>query len=258
MPPDLRFGRRVAAYVAGRPGYPADLPAVLRAHFGLSHDAVVADIGSGTGLLSRVFLADGHPVFGVEPDAAMAAAAVQALGPHAGFVDQRGASEDTGLPERSTDLLVAGQAFHWFDPPRARAEALRILRGRAAVAIIWNERPRLPTDPARSPFLAAYEDLILAHDLGTYRATSARWSKAEPLSVFFGGPPPAPVVLPHVHRVSLDGLVARAGSCSYLPGTDHPGYPDMVADLTRVFEQHQVGGVVDMAYRTQTFAGFLR
>ena len=258
MSPELRFSTRVDAYVAGRPGYPDQLAARVRSHLGLPEGARVADLGSGTGLLSEVFLASGHPVVGVEPDDQMARAAVARLAGARAFVDQRGSAEATGLPDRSVDLLVVGQAFHWFDPRAARAEALRILRDPPRAALIWNERPRHAADPACTPLLAAYEALVVRHDLGTYRATEARWSKVAPMQTFFGGAVDPPLVLHHVHHVTLDALVARASSCSYLPGTGHPGHAALVADLTALFDAHAEGATVPMAYRTQAFCGRLR
>ena len=82
--------------------------------------AVVADVGSGTGLLARVFLGRGHRVYGVEPNAAMRAAAGEDLRGFPAFVSVAGTAEQTTLPDAGVDLVVAGQAFHWFDPAPAR------------------------------------------------------------------------------------------------------------------------------------------
>jgi SAM-dependent methyltransferase len=257
VPPDLRFSGRVHAYVAGRPGYPSELPSLLQARFGLPQPFVVADLGSGTGLLSRVFVAAGHTVMGVEPDAQMAAAASADPVLAERFQDVRGPAENTGLMDSSVDLVAVGQAFHWFEPARARAEARRILRGRGLAALVWNERPRVPTDPNLTPALADYEALVCRWDTGTYRETESRWAKQHPMTVFFGRTPPRPLVLHHIHRVSRDGLVARAASCSYLPGTTHPRFDAMVGELDDLFARHARGGLLDMPYRTMVFAGWL-
>lgn len=72
--PTLRFSNRVADYVRYRPRYPAAVLEVLRAEIGLRPEHTVVDVGSGTGFLTELFLAEGHRVYGVEPNAEMRAA----------------------------------------------------------------------------------------------------------------------------------------------------------------------------------------
>ena len=128
--PTQRFSSRVADYVKYRPSYP---PALL------DHLAV-------TGILT--------PVFGIEPNPDMRAAGEHFLRSFKNFTSLPTSAEATTLPPASIDLLLAGQAFHWFDRTPAKAEFRRILRPPGHTALIWNER-RIDT-----PFLAAYEQLL--------------------------------------------------------------------------------------------------
>src|SRR2546422_6524206 len=95
---------------------------LLATRCGLSPAAVVADIGSGTGILTELLLASGAQVIAVEPNDAMRAAAEARLSAQARFRSVNGTAEATTLPSASIDLLVAGQAFHWFDVDQARSE----------------------------------------------------------------------------------------------------------------------------------------
>ena len=117
-----RFTTRVESYIKYRPGYPAEVLELLRSECGLINEAIVADIGSGTGILSELILKNGNGVFGVEPNEAMRTAAEQLLQGYPGFTSINGSAENTTLPEDSVDLITAGQAFHWFDVPVARRE----------------------------------------------------------------------------------------------------------------------------------------
>ena len=148
--PTERFSDRVADYVRYRPGYPPELLECLQRNCGLRPQWVVADVGSGTGLLAKIFLENGNRVFGIEPNAAMRAAGEEFLRGLDQFTSQEGRAEATGLPARSVDLITAGQAFHWFDRRRARAEFERILKPGGWVALVWNERR------TSTPFLADY------------------------------------------------------------------------------------------------------
>lgn len=134
--PTARFSNRARAYARARPSYPEETLAILRAHHGLvvspaAGPSVVADVGAGTGIFTRLLLDAGARVFAVEPNADMRAEAERALfGPsYAGrFTSVDGRAEATTLEPASVDLVVAAQAFHWFDVEAARLEHARILR----------------------------------------------------------------------------------------------------------------------------------
>ena len=106
----------------------ADPTPVLEAQVGLQPGWTVVDIGVGTGLLSRVFLDAGCRVVGVEPSPQMAEAGRVALADAPGFRMVEGQAEATGLDDEVAELVVAAQAFHWFDPDAAAREWQRILR----------------------------------------------------------------------------------------------------------------------------------
>src|SRR5207253_10210184 len=105
-----RLSRRLEGYVRSRPCYPRAAIELLGTRCGLSPAAVVADIGSGTGILTELLLESGAQVIGVEPNDAMRAAAEARLGARARFRSVKGTAEATTLPPASIDLLVAGQA----------------------------------------------------------------------------------------------------------------------------------------------------
>ncbi len=101
---------------------------MLREECGLTGASVVADVGSGTGILSRLFLKNGNRVFGVEPNREMREAGERLLGGYASFTSVPGTAEATTLRNGSVDLVTAGQAFHWFQAEETRREFARVLR----------------------------------------------------------------------------------------------------------------------------------
>jgi SAM-dependent methyltransferase len=132
-PRALSFGPAAASYDRVRPGYPV---AALRWALG-GHPLRVVDLGAGTGILSRALADLGHEVLAVEPDGAMRAQLSRA-GPH--LTALAGAAERIPLPDGSVDAVVAGQAYHWFDPEPAHAEIARVLRAGGGFAPLWNRR----------------------------------------------------------------------------------------------------------------------
>src|SRR5713101_3536844 len=103
-----RFTGRAAAYSKYRPGYPAEILNILNSEIGFGQDKTVADIGSGTGLLSKLFLQNGNTVFGVEPNDEMRSYAEQNLSGFPTFGSTKGRAETTGLKDTSVDLITVG------------------------------------------------------------------------------------------------------------------------------------------------------
>src|SRR3954470_13160055 len=126
--PTRRFSNRVEDYIKYRPGYPRAVVGLLEDECGLTRESVVADVGSGTGILSELFLSAGVRVYGVEPNREMREAGERLLAAYESFVSVDGRAEETTLADASADFVTAGQAFHWFEPASARREFRRILR----------------------------------------------------------------------------------------------------------------------------------
>lgn len=243
-----RFSDRVRNYVLYRPGYPPAVLDVLREETGLAPEHVVADVGSGTGISARLFLDAGNRVHAVEPNAAMRAAAVAALGAHPRFRSVDGAAEATTLPDASVDYVVAAQAYHWFDPPAVRREWLRILRPGGWMVLLWNARR---TDT--TPFLRAFEALLREH--GTdYAAVSHDKVTPERIAMALG-PDVRRRDVPNEQVFDLEGLKGRVLSSSYVPNEGQPGYGPMMEALERLFRAHAVDGRVRFEYDTQVFWG---
>ncbi len=249
--PTQRFSNRVEDYVRYRPRYPAEVIRSLEQCCGLAPGWAVADVGSGTGILSEMFLRLGCRVFGVEPNAEMRDAGERLLGHCAGFASVDGRAEATTLADASVELVAAGQAFHWFDRPRARAEFARILKPGGWVALVWNKRRKTGT-----PLAVAYETILLDYGVD-YRAVDHDNVTDDVIAEFFR---PAPVEMRSFenHRTLDHGaLEGYLRSASYAPPPGHPAHVPMLAALRAVFDELEVGGTVVLEYDTVLYFGRL-
>ena len=246
--PEARFSDRVENYVRYRPGYPPEILDLLRREAGLTSASVIADIGSGTGISTKMLLHAGCIVHGVEPNLEMRQAAERLLGGWPAFRSVNGTAQATGLADRSVDLIVAAQAFHWFNTPETRAEFTRILKPGGHIALIWNERR---TDA--TPFLRDYEQLLVrfATDYVTVRHENI---DSAALERFFNGPY-AQHRFPHEQRFDFPALQGRLLSSSYAPPPGHPQHEPMIAELRRLFDLHQTAGEVCFKYDTRMYIG---
>jgi len=120
------FGVDPARYDRTRADYPG---AVVERVAGRE----LLDVGCGTGIVARQFLAAGRTVLGVEPDPRMA-----------GFARGTGVEVEVATFEewdpagRTFDAVVSGTAWHWVDPVAGAAKAARVLRPGGVLAPFGN------------------------------------------------------------------------------------------------------------------------
>ena len=241
-----RFSDRVENYVKYRPDYPPEVLELFEAEMELMDETVVADVGSGTGISSRLFLENGNTVYGVEPNAGMREAAERYLARFDNFRSVEGTAEKTNLPERSVDIVIAAQAFHWFDPAETRAEFKRILKPGGYIALMWNERQIDST-----PFLVEYEQLLLKY-ANDY--TKVRHDKVSDLELLeFFGQRFERAVFPNAQVLDFEGIKGRAASASYMPVPGEERFGEMTEELGSLFAKHAESGRITVFYDTKVF-----
>jgi SAM-dependent methyltransferase len=244
MYPDAtaRFGVRACDYARFRPGYPSEIIAEILRGFA---SPLVADLGAGTGISSRLLADAGAHVYAVEPNEAMRS---QIVG------DERveavaARAEATTLPDACVDVVSAFQAYHWFDVPKVMREALRIARVPARFAAVWNQRD------LDDPFSAAYERAIAPYD--TSRGAldrdrragrvlqdlkGAGWRTARTLSV------------KHRHILDWRALIGFSRSASYLP-REGPAADALTRDLLALYRRWSPEGPIGFLWVTTAYFG---
>ncbi|MDK9700522.1 MAG: class I SAM-dependent methyltransferase [bacterium] len=260
LPPTERFSSRVDNYLKYRPHYPSEMIPRLQIEINLTAQWVIADIGVGTGFSAELLLANRNKVIGVEPNDAMRNASVAYLAEYRQlYVPVKGTAEATTLPTNSVDMILAGQAFHWFDLEKTKTEWQRILKPSGWIALVWNERRG-----AGTPFLEAYERLLhnfapeyqnVDHrhiDEGTLREffqlseSQPSNNKAAPYRYF---------QLPYRQTLNWDGLVGRILSSSYVPLPGDPLLEPLLKQLAIDFSDHSDNGEIELQYDTKVYLG---
>lgn len=250
LDPTRRFSSRVEDYLKYRPTYPSTIIPLLESECGLTPESVIADLGSGTGLLTELFLKNGNQVFGVEPNPEMRAAGEKVLAQYPKFSSIDATAEATALPDTSVDFVVAGQAFHWFNREAARHEFARILRPGGWVVLIWNGY-RVES----SPLMTAYQDLVVRY--GTDYSEVRREVLGCDVEPFYAPGVCQCARFEFQQTFDYEGLKGRLLSASYAPEPDHHSYQAMLCDLRNVFEANQKEGSVVFAYETELYYGQL-
>lgn len=241
-----RFTYRVENYIKYRPTYPPEIFEYLKSEGILRSDSVIADIGSGTGISAELFLKNGNVVYGIEPNDAMREAAEKLPTAYINFKSINATAEETTLPQKSIDLIVCAQAFHWFDIPKVKVEFKRILKPLGRICLMWNERIL-----DGNPFLVAYEKLLLKY--GTdYKNVRHENIDEKKLNEFFENSY-TKKTFPNKQIFDLAGITGRLLSSSYTPQYDSPLYEPMLAELNEIFEKNQVKGNIEFLYDTNIY-----
>ncbi len=234
-----RFSSRAGDYAKYRPTYPPEAIDAVLAGLGEASGLVCADVGAGTGISARLMADRGCRVIAVEPNEAMRIEAV----PHELVEFRAGDAERTGLAEASVDVVLAAQAYHWFEEDAALREFARVLRAGGRLAVMWNipdERDeggveyrrimlRYATEPPTSPW----------NNFCTPRLEGdARFSNARVVETRWG------------QAMDAAALMGRAMSSSYAP-TGGRAREQMESDLMHLYSRLERDGVFTLAYVTR-------
>jgi SAM-dependent methyltransferase len=243
--PTGRFSGLADVYARCRPGYPDDALERIQSVCGVG--GVLADVGCGTGIASRLMAARGVRVFGIEPNDEMRRRAEETPAPEGAVPIEyhKGTAEATGLPDGSVTAVLAAQAFHWFDAAAALREFHRILRPHGWVSLLWNERDE------RDAFTAAYGAVLRtgpdAAAVEGRRGVAGVALLESPLfengvlGTFYGG-----------QELDEEGVLGRAFSASYAP--KEPAAVEAFGQALRsAFAAYQREGKVTLCYETSLY-----
>lgn len=244
-----RFTSRVDSYLKYRPSYPKEAIDHLYDVVGLRANSNIADIGSGTGSISKLLLERGSDVIAVEPNQAMREAAEQTLKSSPKFQSMAGSAESTGLPDQAVEFIVCAQAFHWFDRSAAQTEFRRILQPGGKVILIWNSRLTHGTS-----FREEYNQLL--HTYGTdYEKVNHKNISQTMLLSFFKEGSMHEARFRMSQEFDFEGLKGRLLSSSYSPVPGHANYDPMMTELRNLFDKNNQDGLVEFDYETEIFWG---
>lgn len=246
-----RFTGRVNAYRRYRSRYPREVLGLLREYCGLTPRSVIADIGSGTGMLAEVFLENGNEVFAIEPNSAMRSACKELEASHSSLCCIEGTAEATTLPARSVDFVTAGRAFHWFKHEDCRSEFMRILRPGG-----WVMFASLGRQKGTEPLLQDFENLLMRYP--DYASIRAQFDMEEACRKFFVNCEIHRAEFPAVQNLSYEELEGQTLSFSMIPLPEDAGFPALRRALQDYFSRHQAGGRVPVPTDCTIYVGQLR
>lgn len=249
--PKQRFSHTVENYVKYRPHYPKKVLDILKEQCGLNKQSVIADIGSGTGIFSKLLLEDGNSVLGVEPNSEMRQAAEHYLSAYDTFTSVNASAEHTTLDDHSIDIITAAQAFHWFDQNKVKQEFSRLLKPNGFLVLLWNLR-----DFNQPGIMQAHEALLQKFGID-YKEVCAEGLSTASIRQFFVPHPVEIVLLPNQQILDWEAFKGRLLSTSYVPKPEDPNFNKMLDAAKIIFDQYQHQGTLTFVYETKVYIGSL-
>ena len=274
-----RFSGRAEAYTKYRSSYPPEAVAVSADYFKLPHGAKIADLGSGTGIVSALILEtlqkQNVKVLGVEPNKDMRDAQEASLKSQiedGTFESVNGSAEATNLPDHSIDLVFVAAAFHWFNPLAFRKECLRIIKSSgnavddasvqgAPIAIIT--RHHRPLSDIRDPKARKLAENMreMAGRSGATHTHEMHDIKFSPASMrtFFGHDEYKTQVYELTRKMDLQQIKGRMKSQSSMPEEGSERWDRLMVDVEECYEKFKdQDGTVELFNDLQLIYGYIR
>lgn len=210
----------------------------------ITKDSCVADIGAGTGILTREFVGKVGQVFAIEPNPEMRAIAIKDLGSFPTCQVIGGRAEATTLQDHAVDLVIAGQSVHWFEPKTARQEFYRILRPRGWLAFCRNYGTDLELGEALKE--------VYLHEGNTYQRMVG---KHNPAIFYYKEGDYLQMEFPFKSHLRWDEFVGALSTASYAPDVDSALYKQFERRSRRVFDDFNDGGYIEVNGKTELYLG---
>ncbi|MDQ4005880.1 MAG: class I SAM-dependent methyltransferase [Actinomycetota bacterium] len=199
------FGTAAEEYARARPDYPGEAVDRLAQELEIGRRCTVLDIGAGTGKLTRQLAELGSWVLAVEPVEAMRRMFSASL---PGVPMVAGVAEALPVRAGQFDAVVCGQAFHWFDGPRALTDIYRVLKPQGRLGLMWNVK-----DDSVG-WVSLLDEILHPYKSRVPQETTGEWRLAFSATDLFGTL--HQLRFQHSQELDADGLMERYASASYI------------------------------------------
>ena len=239
------FSTKAEKYARYRWSYAPESLAAFCQAAGLGAQSSVADLGAGTGILTRPLAGRVGQIYAVDPNPQMLREAQKHLAGLPNCTVLTASAEATGLPAGAVDAVTVAEAAHWFDFPRARDEILRILKPGGWLGLFHNAS----MDPER-------DEAMQALRAPEYGATPRAFTQpGVPWEHFFNGAPCQKLSFPFQLRQQFEGFLGALISTSYMPDEDHPLFSAFERAARAVFERFSRDGWMEVHGVTELLLG---
>jgi ubiquinone/menaquinone biosynthesis C-methylase UbiE len=241
---NLLYSSNARKYAKYRWDYAPKAISAIFNSVGISSQTVIADLGAGTGILTKHFIGKAKLVYAIEPEAEMRSFLEKAFSGNPFCQIINGSAENTTLPAHSADLITVGQAIHWFEPVSARDEFLRILKPSGWLAVLRN----YGTDPV-------YEKAVGRLFEQFSKSEPARRISRQPMSFYFGHEAYQKLLFPFEYSLDWESFLGALMSSAFMPDEHSLNFGKFEASAREVFDSLSLDGRLTSTGETELFLG---
>jgi ubiquinone/menaquinone biosynthesis C-methylase UbiE len=213
----------------------------------MSVNSTVADIGAGTGILTKHFVAKAQKIYAIEPNFELRQILTRELRAFPSILVMDGCAEAIELPDNSVDVITVAQAIHWFDPEPARQEMMRILKGEGWLVLIRNYGANSePNKAVRSLMTEEYD--------ANFSVVTER-PKEQPARFYFGNDDFKTIGFPFAFQQGWEEFIGTLTTVSFMPDEDHPLFPKLETEAKKIFSQYSNHGYWKVEGETELIIG---
>ena len=244
------FSTKAEKYAKYRWGYASNAIDEIVDITQLSNKSCIADIGAGTGILTKHFIGKVQRVYAIEPNVEMRQILESELSaaPSVSVID--GSAEATNLPQESVDVITIAQSIHWFDPEPAQKEMRRILKDNGWLAILRN----YGTDELNKSVSS-----LMTEEYGANFSTTIERPKEKPIQFYYGNDSFQKLIYPFQFQQNWEEFIGAMTSASFMPNENHPLFNKLESEAEKIFSQYsdngKLNGKLNVRGETELFIG---
>ncbi len=241
------FSKKAEKYAKFRWDYAADAIETIINITQMSINSTLADIGAGTGILTRHFIAKAQKIYAIEPNIELRQILTRELGIFPSISVLNGCAEDTNLPDNSVDVIIVAQAIHWFDPEPARQEMMRILKDNGWLVLVRN----YGTNQEKYEAIKS----LMKEEYGADFSVVTGRPKEKPYRFYFGNNDFKTFSFPFAFQQGWEEFLGTLTTTSFMPDEDHPLFPKLETEARKVFSQYSNHGYWMVEGETELIIG---
>jgi ubiquinone/menaquinone biosynthesis C-methylase UbiE len=240
------FSDKAEIYNKYRLGYPNEILQYLYG-YGFDSNSIIADIGSGTGKLTRIFVENGNKIYAVEPNDNMRLIAENDFKENKNFISIIADAENTTLQNNSIQFIVVGQAFHWFNKDETMKEFKRIITENGVLMLIWY------TAKYDTQFLKKYEEILKFNPDYKGDIHKSKYTDEDLEKLF--AKEFKKIKCHNNVEIDFDNVLGRFMSSSYSPKTGTELYNKSFNELRKIFDKYEMDNKIIFKYEMEIYIG---
>lgn len=213
----------------------------------ITRHSIVADLGAGTGILTRHFATKAKAIYAIEPNFELRQILTRDLSAIPAISIMVGTAEATQLPDTSVDVLTVAQAIHWFQPEPARQEMMRILKNDGWLVLLRN----YGTNRAHNEAIGN----LMTKAFGADFSKVNERPKEKPIRFYYGNDAFQKFVFPFAFRQNWDEFIGSLTTASFMPDEDHPLFQKLETRAREIFARFAQHDYIKVEGETELIIG---